>query len=209
MTYNDAFSGGIMFVISVFWISVAGIFYAYLGYPILLYVVSIFTKQKVQRSSRYYPHLSFIIAVHNEEQRIQEKIDNTLALNYPSDKLEIFFASDASTDRSEEIIQSYPQLKLIHVPERKGKEFAQRCAVEQATGDILVFSDVATMLEPSGLQSIASNFADPTIGCVSSEDRFYDDQGRISGEGFYVKYEMFLRRLESQVFSIVGLSGSF
>jgi hypothetical protein len=92
---------------------------------------------------------------------------------------------------------------------RRGKEFAQKCAVDQAHGEILVFSDVATLLESQGIQKIVANFADPTVGCVSSEDRFVDRQGQVSGEGVYVKYEMFLRRLESQVFSVVGLSGSF
>ncbi len=193
----------------IFWFSAAAIVYAYIGYPLILYLVSLFFKNPAKRDKAYCPSVSLIIAVHNEEDRILEKIENTLALSYPKEKLEIIFASDASTDRTEEIIQSYPQLRLVRAPERKGKEFAQKCAVDQAAGEILVFSDVATILEPEGLGNMAAVFADPTVGCVSSEDRFIDEQGRISGEGAYVKYEMFLRRLESKVYSLVGLSGSF
>ncbi|MFW5908256.1 MAG: glycosyltransferase family 2 protein, partial [Desulfosalsimonas sp.] len=197
------------FVEIVFWFSILAIGYAYLGYPLILYGLLFFRRKEVQRDIHYRPHASLVITVHNEQDRLQKKIDNTLALDYPRDKLEIIFASDASTDRTDEIIQSYTGFKLVRSPERKGKEYAQKCAVDQATGEILVFTDVATMLEPNGLKTIIANFADPSVGCVSSEDRFVDNQGRISGEGAYVRYEMFLRVMESKVHSLVGLSGSF
>lgn len=193
----------------LFWFSVALILYAYIGYPIALWALALFSKNTVMRDEQYCPHVSLIITVHNEQERIQDKIQNTLALDYPEEKLEVIFASDASTDQTEDIIKTKTQFKVIRSPERKGKEFAQKCAVEQATGEILIFSDVATMIEPEGLRTITANFADPTVGCVSSEDRFIDEQGRVSGEGAYVKYEMFLRKLESKIFSVVGLSGSF
>ncbi|MFO8055599.1 MAG: glycosyltransferase family 2 protein [Bacteroidales bacterium] len=193
----------------IFWFSVAAIFYAYIGYPLILYAISMICRKTVDRNEQYCPHISLIITVYNEQERLLQKIDNTLALNYPGQSLEIIFASDASTDRTDEIISSYDEFRLVRAPERKGKEFAQKCAVEQAAGEILVFTDVATMVEPGGLRAIIANFADPTVGCVSSEDRFMDEHGRVSGEGAYVKYEMLLRRLESRVFSLVGLSGSF
>lgn len=193
----------------IFWFSVAMIFYAYFGYPAVLYILSLFKQKQVLRDEEYCRDVSFIITVHNEQERLPQKIKNTLALDYPKEKLEIIFASDASTDQTDAIVQSYPQFRLVRSPERRGKEFAQKCAVDQAHGEILVFSDVSTLLESHGIQKIVANFADPTVGCVSSEDRFVDQQGQISGEGAYVKYEMFLRRLESQVCSVVGLSGSF
>ncbi|MDZ7833613.1 MAG: glycosyltransferase family 2 protein [Desulfobacterales bacterium] len=198
-----------MFMQLIFWLSAAAIVYAYIGYPLCLYILSLFRRKPVQRDEQLLPRVSLIIAVHNEQERVQEKIDNTLSLDYPADRLEVIFASDASTDRTEAIIQSHAHLKVARSPERKGKEFAQKCAVDQAAGDILVFSDVATMLAPEGLRTITASFADPTVGCVSSEDRFVDEKGHISGEGAYVKYEMLLRRLESRVGSLVGLSGSF
>jgi len=193
----------------IFWSSIVGIIYTYIGYPTILSIMALFRRKPVKRDDAYCPSLSLIITVHNEQERVLEKINNSLVLDYPQDKLEIIFASDASTDKTEEIIRSHPRLKLVRSPERRGKEFAQKCAIDQSTGEILVFSDVATIIEPAGLRKIAENFADPTVGCVSSEDRFIDEQGRISGEGAYVKYEMFLRRLESKVYSLIGLSGSF
>ncbi len=193
----------------VFWISICFIFYAYFGYPLVLYTLSLFRSRRLNRDPEHRPPVSFIITVHNEEKRIKEKIANTLALDYPPDKLEIIFASDASSDATDEIVKSCSELKLVRSDERRGKEYAQKCAVEQASGDILVFSDVATILEPDGLRQIVANFADDSVGCVSSEDRFIDDDGQVSGEGAYVKYEMFLRNLESRVNTLVGLSGSF
>jgi glycosyltransferase involved in cell wall biosynthesis len=193
----------------IFWFSVAVILYAYIGYPFILYIFSLFSRKKIQRDARYIPFISLIITVYNEQDRIQKKIDNTLALDYPHDKLEIIFASDASTDKTDEIIQSHNRFKLVRSFERRGKEFAQKCAIDQASGEILIFSDVATIIAPEGLRKIIENFADPTVGCVSSEDRIVDEEGKMTGEGAYVKYEMFLRRLETKVSSLVGLSGSF
>jgi hypothetical protein len=92
---------------------------------------------------------------------------------------------------------------------RMGKEAAQKFAVEVARGEILVFSDVATVLPEEAVTNIVKNFNDPTVGCVSSVDRFVDKEGRVSGEGAYVRYEMALRSLETRVNSLVGLSGSF
>ncbi|MGB3223693.1 MAG: glycosyltransferase, partial [Desulforhopalus sp.] len=123
----------------------------------------------------------------------------------------ILVASDGSTDATNEIVDSYADkgIELLKVIHRGGKENAQKEAVGYARGEILVFSDVATVLEPHGLQEIVANFADPSVGCVSSEDRLLGQNGKPSGEGVYVRYEMWLRRLESEVYSLVGLSGSF
>ena len=100
-------------------------------------------------------------------------------------------------------------VELHAIPERGGKENAQKEAIKKSRGDILVFTDVATILDPTGVEQIVSNFADPCVGCVSSEDQVIGKDGKPSGEGFYVRYEMWLRRLESRVNSLVGLSGSF
>ena len=100
-------------------------------------------------------------------------------------------------------------MRLVRASARRGKEAAQQLAVESASGAILVFSDVATALAPDAVSTIVMNFADPTVGCVSSIDRFVNADGRGSGEGAYVRYEMLLRALETRVNSLVGLSGSF
>jgi glycosyltransferase involved in cell wall biosynthesis len=154
--------------------------------------------------------VSFIITAHNEAARIRDKIENTLAQDYPARALEILVASDCSTDGTDDIVREYSRrVRLVRAPERRGKEAAQGLAVQSASGEILIFSDVATALARDGVTTMVANFADPSIGCVSSIDRFVDPDGRVSGEGAYVRYEMYMRSLETRVNSIVGLSGSF
>lgn len=193
-----------------FWISVLCIFYAYLGYPLALKLLS-FVRLRPVNKGEIAPAVSLIITAYNEEKRIREKIENSLNQSYPRDMLEIIVASDCSSDETDEIVRSYQSqgIKLVRAPERKGKENAQKLAVSVASGEILVFSDVATILNSDGVSNIVRNFSDPTVGCVSSVDKFIDSDGKISGEGAYVRYEMFLRSLESKVNTLVGLSGSF
>ncbi len=194
----------------LFWFSLAFIFYAYWGYPLVLRTLTVFRNREVQKGE-IFPSVSFIITAYNEEKRIREKIENTLKQDYPRDLLEIIVASDASTDQTDAMVRDYRAhgLRLIRTPERKGKENAQWHAVEAASGEVLVFSDVATLLDPNGVRNIVKNFSDPTVGCVSSIDRLIDTEGKLSGEGAYVRYEMALRSLESRANTLVGLSGSF
>ncbi|MGI0016408.1 MAG: glycosyltransferase family 2 protein, partial [Nitrososphaera sp.] len=195
---------------AIFVMSVLFVFYAYLGYPLALLIMSIFRNRPITKGD-ITPCVSFIITAYNEEQRIGAKIDNTLKQDYPSDMLEIIVASDCSTDRTDEIVKSYKSygVRLVRASERRGKEAAQQLAVQSSAGAILVFSDVATTLPVDGVTNIVKNFYDPTVGCVSSVDRFIDEKGNVSGEGLYVRYEMWLRNLETAVNTVVGLSGSF
>jgi glycosyltransferase involved in cell wall biosynthesis len=186
------------------------VFHAYFGYPISLFLIGLVRQRSVARQD-FFPSVSLIITVFNEEKRIREKLENTLSIVYPVGKLEILVVSDGSTDRTDRIVSEYHDrgITLVPVAVRRGKEHAQREAVAQAKGDLLVFTDVATLLEPEGLNRIASNFADPTVGCVSGEDRLIGIGGTTGGEGLYVRYEMWLRRLETEAHSLVGSSGSF
>ena len=145
----------------IFWFSLFFIFYAYFGYPLLLMAISLYRNQNVKKGG-ITPSVSFIITAYNEEKRIREKIENTLAQGYPKDRLEIIVASDCSNDRTDEIVKSYISngVKLVRSPERKGKEAAQKLAVENAGGEILIFSDVATILKPDGISNIVKNFTD-------------------------------------------------
>jgi glycosyltransferase involved in cell wall biosynthesis len=194
----------------LFWFSILVIFYAYIGYPLLLKAFSLFRSRSIIKKP-ISPNVSLIITAYNEEDRIHDKLENTLQLDYPSDKLEFIVASDCSSDRTDEIVRTYGSrgVKLVRAPQRMGKEHAQKLAFESARGEVLVFSDVGTILKPDALQKIVANFADPSVGCVSSVDKILTHIGEVSGENFYVRYEMYLRRLESEVNSLVGLSGSF
>ena len=198
------------FIEWIFWGSLVFVFYAYAGYLLILAGLSLFRSRPVLMGN-VQPMVSFVITAYNEELRIKDKIDNSLRQQYPRERLEIVVASDCSSDKTDEIVRSYASsgVRLIRAAERKGKEAAQKLAVSQTNGEVLVFSDVATTLPSDGIANIVKAFHDPTVGCVSSVDRFVDAQGNLSGEGAYVKYEMLLRQLETKVNTLVGLSGSF
>lgn len=186
--------------------------YSYFIYPVLLKLLpSRKSDGYVAEENARLPRLSLIITVHNEEGRVREKLENSLEIDYPSELLEIIVASDFSTDKTDYIVESYTDkgVRLIRADQRKGKEYAQLCAIRESTGDILVFSDVATEIPAEALRLLAARFSDPQIGALSSEDRFVSNDGKVVGEGAYVKYEMWLRRLESDRAGLVGLSGSF
>jgi len=197
-------------MVSFFWLFLFAVFYAYFGYPLSLVLLKLVRRKNRQRTLCNLS-VTLIITAFNEEKRIRDKLDNSLNLEYDQDKLQILVASDGSTDATNEIVRSYADkgIELLEVIKRGGKENAQKEAVGHARGEVIVFSDVATILEPRGLIEMVSNFADPSVGCVSSEDRLIGQDGKPGGEGFYVRYEMWLRRLESEVNSLVGLSGSF
>lgn len=186
--------------------------YSYFLYPLILMIIPRQSlKNPPQEGVGGFPYISLIITVHNEEHRIREKLENSLALDYPHDCLEIIVASDFSVDATDSIVESYAaqNIHLVRADKRKGKEYAQLCAIREASGAILVFSDVATVIPVDALHALVAAFVDERVGALSSEDHFISNDGRVAGEGAYVKYEMWLRRLESDRAGLVGLSGSF
>jgi len=186
--------------------------YSYFLYPLILKLIPARNKPELAAlEEAELPNLSLIITAHNEESRIREKLQNTLEIDYPKERLEVIVASDFSTDDTDAIVESYADqdIRLVRADERKGKEYAQLCAIRASAGDILVFSDVATKIPAEAFRLLASRFSDKRVGAVSSEDQFISNDGKVVGEGAYVKYEMWLRRLESSRAGLVGLSGSF
>jgi glycosyltransferase involved in cell wall biosynthesis len=192
----------------LFWLSAIGAIYSYALYPLILKFL-VPARKHASVAGAYAPKVTLIIACRNEERRLAAKIENALKLDYQP--LEIMVASDASDDRSDSIVSEFANrgVRLVRSPERRGKEHAQGLAIEQATGDLLVFSDAGTDLPPESIGFIVDRFRDPNVGAVSSEDLFIGADGKLAGEGAYVKYEMWLRRLESERGGLVGLSGSF
>lgn len=185
--------------------------YSYFLYPLLLKLLPRRAPAEASLPGGELPRLSLIITVHNEAARIRAKIINTLDIDYPDGRLEVIVASDGSTDDTENIVGEFADqgVRLVCADQRKGKEYAQLCAISQASGEVFVFSDVATIIPADALRRLAGEFADDRIGAVSSEDRFISQDGTVAGEGAYVKYEMWLRRLESDRAGLIGLSGSF
>jgi len=194
----------------IFWVSFFLIFWTYFGYLMTLKIVSLFYSRKAKKQE-YFPDVSLIITVYNEEKNIRQKIENSLSLNFPKDKLEIIIVSDGSTDKTIDIVKSYQDkgVKLVTIPARHGKHYGQGKGIMMAKNDIVILSDATTFLKDDAVKKIVRNFADPKIGCVSGLDEIQNVDPNIQGEGAYVKYEMKLRSLESTVNSLVGVSGSF
>jgi len=194
----------------LFWLLLGLTGYSYFVYPLVLAAI---LRLKVRKGSKpvdkTFDRMTLIVTAFNEERRIRQKIENSLAIDYPD--LEVIVASDCSTDGTDDVVRQYAGrgIRLVRAGERLGKENAQRCAIQEAKGAVLVFSDVATEIPTDALKLLARRFHDPAVGAVSSEDRFLDQAGAQSGEGAYVRYEMWLRRMESSVAGLVGLSGSF
>ena len=200
-----------LFFTLIFVLSSILIVYTYLGYYILLYCMAAFTREKIVTKDMLgdYLPVSFLIAAYNEEAVIGKKIDNIFNLNYPTEKISIYVVSDRSTDRTHEIVSSYgnESVHLIISPERRGKTHCENMALKEIKDDLIVFTDASAMLDPDCLLYLIRHFKLGNIGCVSTTDRsIYSDANR--GENLYVKYEMFIRTLESKVTSLVGLSGS-
>lgn len=193
-----------------------GIVYAYFGYALVLYLLTLRKKRYATEptESANRPSVTVLIAVRNEVKVIASKLENTLAAcrfaSSAGHEVEVIVASDCSDDGTDEAVLGYKDsgVVLVRSVERGGKERAQALALKQARGEIVVFTDAKVKLAEDGLVRFAQHFSDPTVGAVSSIDRVTTDAREGSGEGFYVRYEMWLRRLESEFNSLVGLSGS-
>jgi len=194
----------------LFWLSLFLLLWTYFGYFALLWVLSKFPKREYEDDNEM-PEVTLIITAYNEEARIKEKLENTLALSYPRGKMEIIVVSDGSTDRTEEIVRNFHKqgIQLLAIPERHGKHYGQHRGFELAKNDILIFTDATTFLPCDAAEKIVRNFADSRVGAVSSMDKIKSTGSNSSGEGAYVRYEMRLRYLESRVCSLVGVSGCF
>src|SRR5262245_49273686 len=194
----------------IFSASVAALVYTYAGYPMLVWLVSRLRPRPVRRA-QWTPGISVIITAYNEELVLAAKLENTLALSYPPELLEIIVASDCSTDQTDEIARAFSPrgVKLVRQSMRLGKTAAQNAAVNEASGEIIVFSDATSKYEAAVLQELVPNFADATVGCVAGRLVYVDgaDSRVGSAARSYWSYETFLRRHESRAGSLIGAPG--
>ena len=192
-----------------FCISFCGVAYAYFGYPLVLILMGFVTRSRDATplfAADEAPGITLLIPAHNEADVIGRKLDNSLSLHYPGE-LRIVVVSDGSTDATSQIVDSFAaddRLMFVDLPVRKGKANALNHGVAVSTGEIIVFSDASILLEEQAVWELVRPFADAGVGCVSGEDRIEGG----GGEGLYGRYELFLRRQESKLGSIVGASGS-
>jgi biofilm PGA synthesis N-glycosyltransferase PgaC len=197
----------------IFWAGITTVGYAYIGYAIVIYLLS-----KARRAYRApapqieadLPIVTFIVAAYNEAAIIEEKITNTLELDYPGDKLEILFVTDGSTDETPEIIGRYPRFRLFHSPVRRGKIHAVNRVMKSVRATIVIFSDANSNLNKAAVKNIVRHYQCENVGGVAGEKKIYvrnKEDASGAGEGLYWKYESFLKRKDSDVFSVVGAAG--
>jgi len=183
--------------------------YVYVGYPLLVYLISLAFPRTVSRSE-IEPTVTILITAYNEAADIREKLENTLKVEYPSDKLEILVASDGSTDETDEIVREFaPRITLFRQEGRVGKTVTQNNAVKAAKGDIILFSDATTEYAPDVLRKVLPAFSDDSVGCVAGRLVYVDKDETSIGSGAkrYWNYETMLKTAESSVCSLIGASG--
>lgn len=197
----------------IFWFCLLLVFYSYFGYGVLLYLlirVKRIIKKPAKPDPNYLPHVTLLVAAYNEENYIKEKIDNSLSLDYPKNKIEFLFVTDGSDDKTPDIIKEYPQIKLMHRPERQGKIMAVERAMPEVHGEIVVFTDANTLLNKEVILNIVRHFSNEKVGVVSGEKRILNrniDEAAGAGEGFYWKYESKLKKWDDELYSVMGAAG--
>lgn len=196
----------------LFWVSLATLLYSYVGYPLLLLLVVRLRGPRLIRRGDALPTVTILISAYNEAKVIRQKLDNTLQLDYPRERLEIIVVSDLSSDATDDIVRSYEGrgIRLQRQPDRLGKTAGLNRAVPASHGEVIVFSDANAMYSPDAIRRLVRNFADPDVGCVTGEARYVDGSQTTAdvGERAYWNYEVRLKRLETQLGSMVGGDGA-
>lgn len=198
-----------------FWLAVGTVFYAFIGYGIMLYVL-VKLKQLIKPpyvirdKLGVYPTVTLLVAAYNEADMIGAKIENTLELDYPDERLQLIFITDGSDDGTPAIVGGYPRILLLHEPERRGKMAAIKRAMAHIQGEITVFTDGNTFLNQEALKQLVKHYQNPKVGAVAGEKRIQIDRtadASAAGEGFYWKYESKLKQLDYAFYSNVGAAG--
>lgn len=193
----------------LFWLSVLFILYVYLGYPLLLTLLARF-RRHVAGYPPYAPKITLLIAAYNEEKTIASKLENALLLDYPMENLQILVAADGSDDRTVEIVKTFASrsVELSYQPKRQGKMAAINSAMALARHEIILFSDANNLYNKDTLSELVKPFSDPKVGAVSGSKNILESQDLLSKtDGFYWRYESFIKEQETRLGSCTGVSG--
>jgi len=193
----------------LFWLCVGSIIYTYAGYPILLALLAR-TRPKPPTYPAAVPTVTLLIAAHNEQAVIAGKLENSLALDYPRERLQILVAADGSDDQTPEIVRAYARqgVELSFGPPRRGKMAAINRAMAQAWGELVVFSDANNMYEHCTLRELVAPFADKTVGAVTGAKSILPGDGALGeSEGLYWRYESFIKKQETRLGCCTGVAG--
>jgi len=196
----------------ILYLTTALFLYIFAGYPVILYVLAKLFPSKHSYDKQFFPSVTLIISAHNEESVIEEKLHNALALDYPEELLTIIVVSDASTDRTDEIVLSFnnPRIKLIHPEGHRGKTAGLNVALTEVTSEIVVFSDANAIYDTSAVRNLARHFSDLKVGYVVGNARYVDVAKSSAGksEGAYWDLEISMKQWESDFSSVVGGDGA-
>lgn len=204
----------------LFWVLLSIVFYTYLGYGILLWIL-VFVKKITSSKGKNkpgevldWPEVTFLVAAWNEEDYIRQKIENCLAFDYPAEKLHLVFVTDGSTDRTPEIIKTFPfppstHHHLHHQPERQGKIAAVERVMSNIKSPITIFSDANTNVNSEAIKKIVRHYSEAQVGAVAGEKRIAmaSQDDAVANEGIYWKYESYLKRMDSELHTVVGAAG--
>ena len=193
-------------MLALFWISVLFIVYTLVGYVGCLWLLTRFDQKQVARAS-IEPSISILIVVRDGEKIIETKLRNCLDQDYPQEKMEVAVVCDGASPATEAIVESFSDRKVSLIRTgRCGKPYGLAMALRHTSGEIVVFTDAGVLMDTDALRSLVSNFADPRVGCVSSEDATIDN--RDNAEPYYVDFDARMRRLECAFSTMIAASGS-
>ena len=200
------------FIIALTLLSFLLTIYVYIGYPLLLAILDKMVQGNPVDKANITPTVSLIVSCYNERDVIEQKIYNCLNLDYPNEKLEILFISDGSDDGTDDVIRQYTseRISLIRQEGRLGKTSGLNLAVPMATGEIIVFSDANAMYKENAIRMLVRNFNDKAVGYVVGAALYKDDNKTAAGtsENIYWQYEIYLKKIESKLHSVVGGDGA-
>ena len=191
-----------------FWISLAVVAYSYFGYPLVLWMLSKLSSRPISKAE-VEPTVSVVIAVHNAAERLMAKVANLQALDYPKDKMQIIVSSDGSTDSTNEVLRTMSGIQSVVSELHQGKCLALNRAVELASGEIIIFTDVRQRIEPGAVRKLLRNFGDASVGSVSGELMIPSKESGSADVGLYWRYEKAIRKMESATGSVMGVTGAF
>ena len=196
----------------IFWACLGGVVYVYLGYPLLVWSLSKWFGRRHQASrveDEQLPSLTLLIAAHNEEAVIEDRIRNALAMDYPSEKLDILIACDGCHDATPAIVRRYGHkgVRVLDYQQRRGKSATLNAAFEEVSSEVVMLSDANTNTDPASARNLARWFSDPNVGVVCGRLILTDPATGRNVDGLYWKYETFLKRCEGRLGALLGVNG--
>jgi cellulose synthase/poly-beta-1,6-N-acetylglucosamine synthase-like glycosyltransferase len=183
--------------------------YTFAGYPAIIGLAARLRPRPVRADPAHLPRVTMIIAAHNEQDVIEQKLADTLRLDYPADRLAVVVVSDGSDDLTPDRARTVPGVTVLHQPERRGKLVAMNRAFDATQGDVVVFSDANNRYSATALRELVAPFADPAVGVVTGRKAIDDGSGRAldHAEGLYWRYESQIKTWESASGSVTAAAG--